>query len=364
MPKHIDEERNATQDKCDQCGSQLSDAVVVRSRVIEDIPEIKPKVIKYNIERRYCPNCKKMKEVKVAEALPNARFSLKEMQIIGYMKTVERLPVQRVVEMMSDLFGLKVSEGEIMKIVEELSKYFKEEYKEIVESMRKAKARYIDETSWRVDGKNAWVWAFVTKNETIYEIAESRKHDVAAKVMGKHEGVDMHDGFSAYVRLEKETKNPQAWCWAHMIRDAKELKEYNEKEGTYILSILKSVYDKAKEYVKTCVEVGEEELNRLYEEFRYIDTSYESKKCRGFVGNMLKRGRDDLFRFVINREVESTNNRAERAIRPIVTYRKVSGGSRSDKGASNFSIVYTVMKTRRKRYNSWLRFTPNLASNG
>lgn len=164
----------------------------------------------------------------------------------------------------------------------------------------------------------------MTKNETIYEIAESRKHDVAANVMGKHEGVDMHDGFSAYVSLEKETKNPQAWCWAHMIRDAKELKEYNEKEGTYILSILKSVYDRAKEYVKTCVEVGEEELNRLYEGFRYIDTSYESKKCRGFVGNMLKRGRDDLFRFVINREVESTNNRAERAIRPIVTYRKVS----------------------------------------
>ena len=63
------------------------------------------------------------------------------------------MPVQRVVEMMSDLFGLKVSEGEIMKIVEELSKYFKEEYEEIVESMRKAKARYIDETSWRVDGK-------------------------------------------------------------------------------------------------------------------------------------------------------------------------------------------------------------------
>ncbi len=56
MPKHIDEERNATLDKCDQCGSQLSDAVVVRSRVIEDIPEIKPKVIKYNIERRYCPS--------------------------------------------------------------------------------------------------------------------------------------------------------------------------------------------------------------------------------------------------------------------------------------------------------------------
>ena len=65
--------------------------------------------------------------------------------------------------------------------------------------------------------------------------------------------------------------------------------------------------------------------------------------------NLLRRKRDDLFRFVIDRSVEPTNNRAERAIRPIVTYRKVSGGSRSEKGARNFARVYSVLESHRRK---------------
>ena len=81
---------------------------------------------------------------------------------------------------------------------------------------------------------------------------------------------------------------------------------------------------------------------------RQIDVPYESKKCSGTVRNLLKRKRDDLFRFVIDRSVESTNNRAERGIRPIVVYRKVSGGSRSERGAKDFCRVFSVLETERK----------------
>ncbi|MCL4480524.1 MAG: transposase [Candidatus Thermoplasmatota archaeon] len=52
---------------------------------------------------------------------------------------------------------------------------------------------------------------------------------------------------------------------------------------------------------------------------------YVSKKCAGFVRTLLRRKRDDIFRFAPYRSVVSTNNGAERAIRPIVTYRKASG---------------------------------------
>ncbi|MGC8483596.1 MAG: IS66 family transposase [Thermodesulfobium sp.] len=69
----------------------------------------------------------------------------------------------------------------------------------------------------------------------------------------------------------------------------------------------------------------------------------------GFVRTQLRRKRDDIFRFVIDRSVDSTNNRAERAIRSIVTYRKVSGGSRSDRGGDNFARVYSVLESDRKK---------------
>ena len=176
--------------------------------------------------------------------------------------------------------------------------------------------------------------------------------------IGKHDGVDMHDGFSGYEKLSKITKNPQAWCWAHMIRDAEELIQYNESEGKYIIGTLKHVYDRAKKLLQMPVKsITESDMESIYEDFLRIDVPYESKKCAGFVRNMLKRKRDDLFRFVIDRSVEPTNNRAERAIRPIVTYRKVSGGSRSARGGRDFARVYSVLESNRKRGK--LPFRPN-----
>jgi len=210
-----------------------------------------------------------------------------------------------------------------------------------------------------VDGKNRYMWIFVTEGKSLY-VTGSRSHEVPEKVLGKkHDGVDMHDGFPGYAKLAKITRNRQAWCWAHIMKDAKELIQYNESEGRYILGILKHVYDKTKKLLeKPPEEISEEILEALYDEFRQIDVPYESKKCSGFVRNQLKRKRDDIFRFVIDRSVEPTNNRAERAIRPIVTYRKVSGGSRSERGARDFCRVYTVLESYRKRGKLLFRAKP------
>jgi transposase len=43
----------------------------------------------------------------------------------------------------------------------------------------------------------------------------------------------------------------------------------------------------------------------------------------------MRRDRDDLFRFVIRRDVPYTNNACERAPRPAVIFRKVTGCFRS-----------------------------------
>jgi hypothetical protein len=285
----------------------------------------------------------------IEEALPNASLSLRIMLAIAYMKTVERLPAARVSELMIDLFSLHVTKGEAMHIVHQLSRHLGPDYRNHVKRIRKARARYMDETSWRIDGRNSYIWVFVTEAESLY-VPGSRSHEVPLRVLGKHNGVDMHDGFYTYVALAKKTGNPQAWCSAHVKGDAKELIQYNESGGNYILSTLKRAYEKAGKLLEKPVEsITESDMQAVCEEFLQIDIPYESKRCAGFVRTQLRRERDDIFRYVLDRSVESTNNRAERAIRPIVTYRKVSGGSRSGRGARDFSRVYTVLESRRKR---------------
>ena len=53
------------------------------------------------------------------------------------------------------------------------------------------------------------------------------------------------------------------------------------------------------------------------------------------LANRIKRYWDEWFTFLTHPEVKPDNNDAERALRPIVVHRKVSGGARSDWGAKD-----------------------------
>jgi len=83
-----------------------------------------------------------------------------------------------------------------------------------------------------------------------------------------------------------------------------------------------------------------------------LNQPYKSHKCNTFVCNLLKE-KNNLFEFVKNPEVDGTNNAAERALRPAVIARKVSGGSRSEKGAKNYEaknyeILMSIVQTLRQ----------------
>src|SRR5450759_2239586 len=61
----------------------------------------------------------------------------------------------------------------------------------------------------------------------------------------------------------------------------------------------------------------------------------------------MRRDRDDLFRFVTRRDVPATNNACERALRPSVIFRKVTGGFRAEWGAKVYAAAASVIATGR-----------------
>ena len=104
-----------------------------------------------------------------------------------------------------------------------------------------------------------------------------------------------------------------------------------------------------------------EDVDKLYHEIVFLlDIDYEHPKCRSFVNNLLKRKKEWLFAFVMHPEVESTNNRAERALRPSVIYRKVSGGSRTERGADIYARLSSIYYTSKLRKNSFIKDTPKV----
>lgn len=336
IPERIDEIKPLDSEDCKYCGKKLSGIQNVRGRVVTDI-EVKIINTQYVIHSRYCKNCGKIVEPEFYDALPNARFGLKLMLLIMNMKIGMRMPSNKIVEFL-ELLGLNISDGEIYKILEQLKEAYGNYYDGLVIRMKEAVSKHIDETSWRTNGLNHWLWIFINKEIALYVIQRQRSSDVPIEVLGNQKDKFITtDRHSAYNVLVEKTGCLQQVCWTHLIRNSKDLTEHYQ-EAKYIHKRMKYIYRKAKE--------GKTSKEKLLSWIDLIASRpYTSKEVFRFVKSICRNHREDLFRFVDNPEVGSTNNLAERGLRHAVVMRKVSGGSKSKKGADTTAQLLSVTQT-------------------
>lgn len=351
IPERIDEIKKWDIKKCPDCGTKLSKIQRVRKRYITDI-KVKTINTKNIIHGRYCKTCDKIIEPKVTDALPNSRFGLKLMLLVLMMKLDSRVPSNKIVSILNSIFGIKISDGEIYGILKQLKTAFGDYHQEIVQKIKEALVKHVDETSWRINGKNNWLWIFINKEAALYAVKKQRSNEVPKKILGNQEGkIVVSDRLFAYDQLAKESKNFQQICWTHLLRNSKDLAEHY-KEAKYIHKRMKYIYNKAKE--------GECKEKLL----RWIDL-IASKKYHGtevpkFVRSVCKKHREDLFRFVDNPKIESTNNRAERGLRHAVVIRKISNGSRSEEGAETTANLLSILQTAKIQGDNSMNFMLNL----
>jgi len=337
-PERIDEVVEHKLGRCPICGGVVSDTQEIRERVVTDIPETKAKNTKHLIHRCYCGNCDKIVEPEFYDALPNARFGLKLMILILILKLDCRIPSKKITSILDSVFGVKISDGEIYNILNQLSEAFGDYYEELVRKVKEALAKHIDETSWRINGKNYWLWIFINKEIALYVVRKKRSSKVPIEILGNQEGKFVtSDRLPAYDELSKKSGCKQQICWVHIIRNAKEEKEKNP-EAKYVYKRLKYIYDKSKKR-----NVSKKKL------LHWIDLiasrKYKGWKIYKLVKSVCVKHREDLFRFKYNSEIGATNNLAERGLRHAVVIRKISNGSRSEDGAETTAKLLSVLQT-------------------
>lgn len=353
IAERIDEVKEHKLDICPICGEPVSDTQEIRERIVEDIEQPKTKNTKHLIHRCYCKKCGKIVEPEIDEALPNARFGLKLMMLVLILKLDCRIPSNKLTSLLSSVFGIKISDGEIYNILKQLSEAFGDYYSELEKRIKGALVKNIDETSWRINGKNYWLWIFINKEVALYIVRKKRSSKVPIEILGNQEGKTIiSDRYSAYNELAKESGCEQQVCWTHLLRNSKDLAEHY-LEAKYIHKRMKYIYRKAKEN-----KVSKDEL------LNWIDLiasrRYRSTEVYKFVKSVCKNHRDDLFRFVDNPQIDSTNNRAERGIRTGVVIRKISGGSRSENGAEITGRLLSVLQTAKLQSKDYMNFMSNL----
>lgn len=205
---------------CPTCGLHLGGMSVARVREVIELPSPPPvEVIHHRIFHGWCEHCQKWHEAPVdvsGEVLGQGRLGGRIVSLIATLSSVMRLPVRHIQMLLCTLHGLQISLGEISEGLARLVALAQPVLNDLKVQLLKSPAAQADETGWREDGQNGYIWSFSTPSIRYYEYHHSRGGEVVKQVMGEnYQGVfgsDFYAGYHVHQGLHQR-------CWVHFLRD-------------------------------------------------------------------------------------------------------------------------------------------------
>lgn len=352
LPERIDKELRVFANCCPTCNGRLKRSRATLTHTVEDIPELQTQqtiVTKYVIERQWCTTCKKEITVTPLGVIPKSRLGCNLMLQVLIWKYVCRIPLNIIVPLLDITYSLHISEGTLVLFLKRASKYFGKSYQQILAEVRASPVKHADETGWRIAGKNNWCWAFLTKEAVYYTIEETRGKGIPEEIFKDchQEDVLVRDDYPGYKKLPFVHQS----CWAHLLRESHNevRQETASQEMQELRHRLKQMYETLEKTVKKpFIEESRQRMHALLLEKieAIIQTPYTNEDAKRVQYRIASQNKN-LLTALLYDNVPLTNNLAERAIRPLVVTRKISGGSRSKEGANVHAINMSVMQTIR-----------------
>lgn len=354
VPERIDQIKRAFYQCCPTCQNPLERTKLTTSHTVEDIPDletVKTIVTQYQLERQWCGICKKEVSPKPAEVVPYSRFGINLTLQALFWHYSCRLPYGIMTTMFAQTYNIKIEEGSLAEIFKRTKDHLGPAYNELLKVVRTAPVKHADETSWRIDGQNAWLWAFLTKDTAFYTIEETRGKGVPEKTLAgsSPDHCLVHDDYAAYSKLPVNHQS----CWAHLLRVSHEYSNQskNSKEMTALHLKLKTIFQKLNQTIQEPFHLKERKLKHktIWQELQtIIKTKYQSDDAKK-IQTRIKNQNKNLIIAILHQDVPLTNNLAERMIRPLVVKRKISGGLRSNDGAAATAVNMSVIQTIKMR---------------
>lgn len=340
--------------KCPECGSPVV-LKRLRKRVVTRLVPGHLENVEYAIPQCFCHTCNKSVEPLVPNALHNSRFDLTLLFWIACLRMLG-VSVDKVRFLLQTDYGLRVSSATIVNNVKKLAEFLGKDYERLRIELLKERQVHGDETSWRVHGKNSWLWAFIGRKNAFFTVRQTRGHTVPEQVMRGYKGLFTADFWNAYNVLSCEKQR----CWVHLKRELDKVLKYTPStEFAEFASQLLTLYEWVKserKHGKKTREQAEDQLEVL------LSQPYSNNDCRRLV-KRLTRHQKELFVFCARRGAKSGNNDAERGIRPAVVLRKTSFGSQSAQGAQDTAVLMSFFQTARLRDENFIDFVGGLAEN-
>jgi transposase len=352
---------------CAACSAALTPSMSSghAARQVFDLPEPKPLIVtEHRAHICGCPACGAATRATFPEGV-NApvQYGARIAAFVVYLLHYQLLPEARLVELIADLFGVKLSAATVAA----MSGACAERLKGLVETIRDrvagAPVKHMDETGFRIGGKTQWLHVACTTLLTFYRVCAKRGSLLADVV-----GIVVHDHWKPYYTMKGVL---HALCNAHHFRELKALVEIEKEDWARKMQLLLRRACHSANLARERGVVLKPRLIACFE--RSYDaivaeglTFHETQPPLATKGGKKRRGRaprrtghnlllrfltrrEDTLRFLHDPSVPFSNNEAERDGRMMKLRQKISGGFRSLDGATQFATIRSFISTGKKQ---------------
>jgi transposase len=342
-------------ERCPACQGHLSGVHLARRRQVIDLPPPPPvEVTEHQVFKGWCSFCQAWREAPLdlsGQGLGQGRIGVGIASLVAHLRLVVRAPLRVIQAWLASVHGLQLSVGAISDLLRRVAARGQGALTEVRERIRASPVVQADETGWRENGQNGYVWfAGTPTGERYFEYHHSRAGAVINTLLGEDFGGVLGSDF--YAAYNDTPGGRHQRCWAHLLRDLHALKADHPTSLEVVIwaKAVKEVYLLAKAWLAQ----GRERQATYREAVLLIHALGEQfaqakgHPCQALAKRLL-RHEGELFVFVREPGVPADNNLAERSLRPLVVSRKISGGTRSPIGSQTRMTLTSLFQTWQAR---------------
>ena len=337
---------------CPACGHGLMAWQFGQAAVQQiDIAPVPLCVVEHQSQAGWCPHCHELHYGALPSGIERGGLVGPRLTtLIAYLKGACHASYGTIRKFVRDVLGVTLSRGVLCKVVNKVSQALDEPYEELLTNLPLQARVNADETSHPECRQPWWTWCFRASLYTLFKIEPTRGAEVLFQVLGaEFDGVLGCDYFSSYRKYMRVCGVVVQFCLAHLIRDVKFLTTLPGRQdrtfGAHLREALRELFGviHQRETLKPlCFEMRlQGARDRLLELARSAPPTRHSQ-------NLAKRFAQHgqaYVEFITTPGIEPTNNLAEQAIRFVVIDRRITQGTRGEKGRRWCERIWTVIAT-------------------
>jgi transposase len=308
-----------------------------------ELPEIVMQVTHFILMEGDCTHCGRTSRGTVPTPF-QVGYGERLTALIGELSGSQRCSRRSVKEFVESVLRIPISVGGIQLCVDRVSQAILPYYEAIAAKARSSKVNHVDETSWYQHGVLGWLWVMVNSTVAFFSVKASRSKAAFEELIGHWAGILVSDNYGVYRKWVEMRQT----CLAHLIRTAKGLGQRKDLAISWFGQRVCSELQRLIHWANAPPTQGE--VATWYARMCHLIARYKDRKDEaGRLARLLDSEMGSLWVFLLEEGVEPTNNRAERALRFAVLWRRMMQGSFNEKGDRWVERILSLRETCRLR---------------